>query len=225
MYPADNAAQQLTALAWHRSHRLHLSHVGWLPKPVTNPDTSGANYFCWINGGGGWRVQGQRFSSVNTADKVVYLASHNGCNYTPLQGQSAVPGWACENGSRITLKGSAGLSFLKHCGYRLVHRNDYRPPGYHVGLPSIDAFSSLLGRQLRRRGGGGEGTGGRSGRSSSLRTFTKHILCAGPRSIHCPYISSCLSNLIRPVHNIFFPLEIHLQYLNILRAIQSTNSY
>lgn len=45
-----------------------------------------------------------------------------------------MPGWACENGSRITLKGSAGLSFLKHCGYRLVHRNDYRPPGSHVGF-------------------------------------------------------------------------------------------
>lgn len=69
----------------------------------------------------------------------------------------ALPGWACENGSRITLKGSAGLSFLKHCGYRLVHRNDYRPPGSHVGLlpPQHRSFLQPAGQaaeEERRRG-------------------------------------------------------------------------
>lgn len=107
-------------------------------------------------GGGG--VRGQRFSSVNTADRVVYLASHNGCHYTPLQVQSTVPGWACENESRITLKGPTGLSFLKHCGYRLAPRNDYRSPGPYVGLlpPQHRSLLQPAGQAAEKKGEEGE---------------------------------------------------------------------
>ena len=38
---------------------------------------------------------------------------------------------ACENGSRITLKGSAGLSFQKHLCYRLAHGGQLLVPRDH----------------------------------------------------------------------------------------------
>lgn len=111
-------------------------------------------------GWGQWKVRSQRFSCVNTADNVVYLASYKGCNYNLLQVQNTMFGWACENGSRITLKGSAGLFFLKHCCYRLAYRNDYRFPrileleGSSALASSVSpaqkAFSSLLCRQQKR---------------------------------------------------------------------------
>ena len=99
------------------------------PEPQAFLSSSGeGTRRAWEWGWGQWKIRGQRFSSVNTADNVVYLASYNDCNYNLLQAQNTVFGWACENGSRITLKGSAGLSSLKHCCYRLAYRNDYQFP-------------------------------------------------------------------------------------------------
>lgn len=169
--------------------------LGNAAKATDKPDTSRA-YVCRSVGlGGETQRRGQKFFSVNRTDNVVYLASYNACNYNPLRVQNTA---CCGNGSRTTLKGSAGLSFRKHRCYPLAHRDEYRS----ARGPELkgSSASAHLPPQHRKpapacwTGSGGRGR--RRGKPHQEQPFTEHVLRAGPRSKHCPYVSLCTGNLM-----------------------------